>query len=121
MTPIKVADSNFILLGPNKNVSDMHCRRDSGGTTIIWQPTEAERRLIAEGGNVRLQVIYAHSLPPMALDAVPNEGQFKEVSAPCQFAVSPNLKCNQEPSSLVHAYAEGPLEGHAYRCRETGN
>lgn len=75
MKPRRFPTANVVyeLLGGNEDNS-LWCERVAGGSIYSeWQPTDEERRIIAEGGRVWLR-IFGEPIPPVALGAVRYDG-----------------------------------------------
>lgn len=54
MRPIKTNESNFTYLGPEDDIADLPCRTEGMDTFSVWAPSEEDRKVIANGGNIRL-------------------------------------------------------------------
>ena len=89
MKPIKVASSNHNF-GPPPNVADgsigdLPCEivgyDDGCYVYSVWQPSEAERKAIANGQNVRLGVGWIGGFPPVSL-GVTHEGATAPAETP---------------------------------------
>lgn len=105
MDPIKTNESNFVYLGPTREISDLHCRTQGADTYSVWEPTAKERELIAGGGHIVLG-IHGCRHPPVSLKVVADGGPYKRVPAPCDV-------CGCELEDPCH-YSDG----HAYRSRK---
>lgn len=56
MRPVRTEQSNFTYLGPTPAVADLPCRREAGRVYSVWQPTDEEREMIANGAQIELGV-----------------------------------------------------------------
>lgn len=83
MNPIKTRESNFTYLGPTPEVADLPCRTEGPNTFSVWELTPDERRLIADGANVRLGIHGMRPIPPVSLQVVGNDGPYARVADPC--------------------------------------
>lgn len=78
MQPVKTEKSNFVYLGPTDDIADLPCERVTevvedrvhGVVYSVWEPTEEERRAIADGANIKLGIWGMHPIPPVSLEAV---------------------------------------------------
>lgn len=80
MDPVARDDHNYTYRGEhyddeegrtiNEGVGDLSCRVDGAYTFAHFKPTEEELALLNEGGVVELHIL-GHPLPPLGLDAVP--------------------------------------------------
>lgn len=67
MRPVKVAQSNIVYRGPTAEIGDLWCQRVSPGQIAsVWEPSDEERQLLAEGGRVEL-VLWSEPIPPISL------------------------------------------------------
>ncbi len=107
MRPVKTNDSNFTYFGPDGEIADLPCRLEGANTFCVLEPTEADRKLVAEGGHIRLGIYGARHIPPLSLQVVANAGPYERVPAPCDV-------CGKEVDDAVHG--SGP-ETHAFRLR----
>lgn len=107
MRPIKTNESNFSYLGPTTEIADLPCRTEGMNTFSVWEPTADERRIIAEGGNIRLGIHGVRPIPPVSLQIVANVGPYERVKAPCD-------TCGKEVDDPVHDSGPGT---HAFRSR----
>lgn len=107
MQPVKTNESNFTYLGPTEEIADLPCRLEGPNTFCVWEPTESDRKLIAEGGHIRLGIYGAQPIPPVSLQIVANAGPYERVPAPCD-------ACGKEVDDDVHALGPGT---HAFRLR----
>lgn len=70
MRPVRTGQSNFTYLGPTPVVADLPCRRVDGGRVYsVWQPTDEERQMIANGAQIELAVT-GEPHPPVSLAVV---------------------------------------------------
>lgn len=73
MRPVRTANSNLVYVGP-PGVGDLHCQRiEPGHIRSIWYLTAEERRLIAAGANVGLDVL-TEPVPPVSLFVTDEQG-----------------------------------------------
>lgn len=75
MDPIKTAAANFVYRGPAPDIGDLWVQRVPHDRSVrsVWKPTDAERRLIAEGGAIELAIFYMEPIPPVSIVALPPE------------------------------------------------
>jgi hypothetical protein len=77
MDPIKTNRSNFVYKGPTPDIGDLACERTTeSGTPVVysvWEPSEEERRAIAEGGYVKLGIWGMEPIPPVSVRTIKNE------------------------------------------------
>jgi hypothetical protein len=76
MRPRKTENSNMVYSLPGGNEdNDMHCQRLKPGSILsVWDFTDEERKLIAEGYNVEL-VIYTEPIPPVSMAVTPAQAK----------------------------------------------
>lgn len=73
MKPRRIRSSNVCLSLPGGNEDNdlwVEVARDTEGAPVFmstWEPSEAERRLLAEGGTVSL-VVWGKAHPPVAIE-----------------------------------------------------
>lgn len=77
MNPIQTADTNTVFTLPGgteeNNLPLNKTIRDGYNVNIsTWQPSDDERAILADGGNVELMV-YGIAHPPVSIIAVPAE------------------------------------------------
>lgn len=106
MNPINTNESNFTYLGPHPEVADLPCRAEGADTFSVWELTEEERKLIADGGHIRLGIHGMRPIPPVSLQIVPNCGPHKRVPFPC-------VACGKEVDDPAHQSGPGT---HAFRA-----
>lgn len=70
MKPIQTANSNFVYLGPRGDIGNLPCQRAPGVVLSVWELTDAERIMIANGAQVRLGIYGVEPIPPVMLDIV---------------------------------------------------
>jgi hypothetical protein len=107
MNPIRTKESNFNYLGPTPEIADLPCRVEGANTFGIWMLTEADKKLILEGGFIRLGIYWMRPIPPHSLQVVAGVGPYERVQAPCDV-------CGNEAENSIHD--SGP-NTHAYRQR----
>jgi hypothetical protein len=107
MRPVKTNESNFTYLGPTTEIADLPCRNEGMNTFSVWEPTDAERKMIADGAHIRLGIHGARPIPPVSLQIVTNTGPYERVLAPCD-------NCGKEVDDEVHDSGPGT---HAFRLR----
>lgn len=113
MNPVKTNETNFTYLGPAPEIADLPChldRRDIGqgtNTFTVWVLSDEERRVITEGGHVRLGIYGARPIPPVSLQVVPNAGPTERLNTPCDV-------CGKQPEDPVHDLGD---DTHAFRSR----
>ncbi|HUR86033.1 MAG TPA: hypothetical protein VMY78_11865 [Solirubrobacteraceae bacterium] len=66
---------NFVYRGPTADIGDLHVRRaphESGGNVVevVYELDDGDRRLIAEGGRIRLG-IFNEPIPPVSMAVIP--------------------------------------------------
>jgi hypothetical protein len=71
MEPVKTEGATFVYRGPTEGIGDLWVRREQeeGGYPVIysvWEPTEEERKLLAEGGRVELGIV-GEPIPPVSM------------------------------------------------------
>lgn len=67
MKPVRTASSNLVYVGPSADIGDLHCERmEPGVIRSVWHFTQAERRAIADGANLSLEIMY-EPIPPVRL------------------------------------------------------
>lgn len=109
MTPIKTNETNFVYLGPTPDIHDLPCRTEGADTFSMWEPTDAERKVIVAGGSIRLGIHGVRPIPPVSLQIVPAAGPYERAVAPCSV-------CGKDVADAVH---DSGLDTHAYRLRTT--
>lgn len=73
MKPVRTEGSNFVYVGP-PGVGDLHCDRIRPGVIqSVWQLTDQERGLVAQGANILL-TIATEPIPPVAVDLTWQKG-----------------------------------------------
>lgn len=111
MTPIKTNEANFTYLGPTAQIADLPCRAEGqeilARTFSVWELSDYERKLIAEGARVRLGIYGVRPIPPVSMEIVTDAGPYERVAAPCDV-------CGREPDDDVHKSGPGT---HAFRSR----
>lgn len=107
MAPIKVAESNFCFLGPTREIADLPCHIQGENTFAIFEPTAEERKLIADGGHIRLGIHGIRPIPPVSLAIVSDLGPYRRLPAPCDV-------CGKDAEDPIHLSGDGT---HAYRFR----
>lgn len=74
MKPVRTTRSNLVYVGPTPDIGDLHCERIKPGyIASVWQPTATERKMIAEGANLKL-VIVGEPIPPVSIRVVREDG-----------------------------------------------
>lgn len=70
MIPVRTGRSNFVYRGPTPDIGDAWVRRapSKRAVYLVWQPSEAERRAIAEGGLIELGIFNMEPIPPVSLN-----------------------------------------------------
>jgi hypothetical protein len=90
MRPVRFGSANFVYRGPTPEIGDLWVRRGDmdGSVRSVWEPTDAERKMIAEGGRIEL-AIFHELIPPVSVAAIPpgfcepvGEHPFKVVRKP---------------------------------------
>lgn len=67
MRPVRTAYTDLVYVGPTPGIADLHCQRlQPGVIRSVWHLTAEERRLIAAGANLALDVM-AEPIPPVRL------------------------------------------------------
>ena len=70
MRPVKFEAADVVYRGPTPEIGDLWVhRRRPGVIESVWQPSEDERRMIAEGGRVLL-TIHSEPIPPVSVQAI---------------------------------------------------
>lgn len=73
MKPVRTANSNLVYTGP-PGVGDLHCERvQPGRIRSVWYLTPEERRWIADGANIGLDIV-TEPIPPVALFVTDEQG-----------------------------------------------
>jgi hypothetical protein len=105
--PIQTRESNFAFLGPNKDIADLPCRVDQTkrDTFSVWELTQEERQMIAQGANIRVGVYGMLPIPPFSLQVVSNAGPYERIDCPCRV-------CGAQAGDAVHQ--SGP-SAHAFK------
>ncbi len=89
MKGIRTPITELVYRGPTPDIGDLWCHREEFGVIMsVWEPSDEERQLIAEGGNIVLW-IHTEPIPPVAL-SVWNDDDAKPVGE-FQFKVIPEL------------------------------
>jgi hypothetical protein len=66
MKPVKTAITEIVYRGPGE-IGDLWCHRvEPGQIMSVWEPTEEEQQILANGGKVVLW-LYNEPIPPVAL------------------------------------------------------
>lgn len=73
MKPVKTVNSSVVYRGGG-DTQDLNCDREAVGidgrvffaVSSVWEPSEEERRAIAEGANIKLY-IYNEPIPPVGI------------------------------------------------------
>lgn len=74
MKPVRTASSNFVYMGPTPEIGDLHCERIRvGEVRSVWTFTPDERRAIAEGANLQLDIL-TEPIPPVSLGLTDEKG-----------------------------------------------
>ena len=74
MKPVRTARSNIVYVGP-PGVGDLHAERVTLGLVrSVWHFTSAERRMIAAGANLALEVL-TEPIPPVSLEVTEEAGE----------------------------------------------
>ncbi len=69
MRPIRTARSNFTYLGPTPAVADLPCQRQPGQVRSVWELTDLERTMIANGAQICLGIL-TEPIPPVSLSII---------------------------------------------------
>ena len=73
MKPVRTASSDLVYVGP-PGVGDLHCQRvEPGRIRSVWYLSPEERRAIAEGANIALDVV-TEPIPPVAVFVIDEPG-----------------------------------------------
>ncbi len=74
MHPVKHAGCNLVYRGPKADIGDLHVTRRLHGSRVVvevvYEFDDNDRRLIAEGGRVRLG-IFSEPIPPVSMTVLP--------------------------------------------------
>lgn len=74
MKPVRTEHSNVVYRGPRPGISDLHCQRlELGRIRSVWYLSDAERAVIAAGGNIELEIL-SEPIPPVALNVTYDQG-----------------------------------------------
>lgn len=77
MKPVRTEDSNVVYVGPaDSDIGDLYAQRIGdrpGHVRSVWTFTPGERRAIARGANVALDVL-AEPIPPVRLEVTEEQG-----------------------------------------------
>lgn len=70
MIPVRTARSNFVYRGPSPDIGDAWVRREprEHAVYLVWEPSDEERRAIAEGGYIELGIFNMEPIPPVSLN-----------------------------------------------------
>jgi hypothetical protein len=69
MQPVKHAGSNVVYRGNGDNIGDLWVQRiEPGRIEILYEPTDDERQMLADGGRVVLG-IWNEPMPPVSVRA----------------------------------------------------
>lgn len=107
MRPIRTKESNFTYLGPTREIADLPCRRERADTFSVWTLSDAERKAIADGANLRIGIWGMTPIPPISLEVVANDGPWQQMLAPCAI-------CGKDLDDDVHGAGDGT---HAWKDR----
>lgn len=70
MKPIRTTNSNFTYRGPTPQIADLPCQRTVGGEVYsVWELSDTERIMIANGAQIRLG-IFVEPIPPVSMSIV---------------------------------------------------
>lgn len=73
MHPVKTSSANFVYRGPTPDIGDLWVERRPEGRAVevvsVWEPTEEERKIIAEGGRITLGMFH-EPIPPVRIGVV---------------------------------------------------
>lgn len=69
MNPIRTENSNFTYTGPRPDIADLPCQREDGVVAAVFELTDEERTMIANGAQVRLG-IWQEPIPPVSVSIV---------------------------------------------------
>jgi hypothetical protein len=65
--PVRTAWTEMVYRGPSADVGDLWCHRVRPGEIMsVWEPTDQERALLADGGRVVLSLL-SEPIPPIAI------------------------------------------------------
>jgi hypothetical protein len=71
MHPIKHGSSNLVYRGPTPNIGDLWVERvDPHHVRVVYDLTDNDRALIAEGGRIEL-AMYHEPIPPISMGVLP--------------------------------------------------
>lgn len=71
MKPVKHAGSNLVYRGNSADIGDLWCMRQKPGhIDVVYEFTDEERQMIAEGGKILLG-IYHEPIPPVSMAVMP--------------------------------------------------
>jgi hypothetical protein len=69
MRAVRTERSNFTYLGPVPRVADLPCRREDGKVFAVYELTDEERLMVANGAQICLGV-YCEPIPPVSMSIV---------------------------------------------------
>ncbi len=73
MKPVKFAEAEIVYRGPTAEIGDLWCQRvRPGQIRSVWEFTDEERAVIADGGRVEL-VLFNEPIPPISLNVLLEE------------------------------------------------
>lgn len=78
MHPVKHAGSNLVYRGPTPDIGDLWVQRDyPNAVRVVYDLTDNDRALIAEGGRIELSMFH-EPIPPISMAVLP-EGMCRPV------------------------------------------
>ncbi len=73
MKPVKFDGAEIVYRGPSEEIGDLWCERLRPGLIkSVWDFTDAEREIIANGGRVEL-LLFNEPIPPISLNVLTAE------------------------------------------------